>query len=300
MTQAPETLESKELKARKQAIFDNLRALQRTEKRNLSTNFMLIGESKTGKTFTLLTARKPIYHISFDSDNTDCVYNWHKAHPELIELDNRCEVEDPLYPKVYDNYCVILNELIDSGLIHDIGTLYIDSATFLGDSILRKIVHTQKRTMSFHNLDKGKKVRQADYGYLLTTIRDEMNKLTTTPCDVVLTAHLNHDYDEGGSRIASFPMLSGQSKVRVPAVFSENYFMINKRSSEGLQRFFLTQPKGLLEAGSRLSQGGLIDTEEPFRVEMNKDSTEVVDSYGLKDLLKKAGRRWEDNPPFPV
>lgn len=270
---------------RKQALLQQVFTAYNTDKRNESTNWLLAGFSKSGKTFTLKTARKPVAHISFDPNNLDCVKGWMKENPGAVLPFTDCEIEDPSDPIAYIRYREIIGKLIEAQMFENIGTCFVDGLTFLGDAILRRTLKLQKRVRGMNMKQKENAPRKQDYGILLTVLRDEMIQLLTLPCDVVLTAHLNFWTDENILQTRYYPMISGQSREQVPAVFSENYIMMAKRSSQGINRHFLTQPDGLYQAGSRLSEDGKLEIEE---------------KPDFKYILEKVGRRCEDLPLFDM
>ncbi len=255
----------------------------KTDSHNESNNIMIIGFSKAGKTYTLKTCRKPILHISFDSNNLDSVRGWMQENEGAILPYTGCEQDDLHNPIAWKNYINIKGKLLQSGILENIGTLFIDSSTLMGNSMLWQILKKQRRNVDF---DQGKKdkIRQSDWGILLTTMRDEMINLVATPCDVVLTCHLGVDRDEDGDVIGYFPLLSGQSKHMVPAVFSENYIIRVRKTSQGTERYFMIQPTNKYTCGSRFAQDDILEDEEPA---------------DIKAILKKAGRRHEDLPLLP-
>jgi len=258
-----------------------------TSSTNESNNIMIIGFSKAGKTRTsITTCRLPIVYASFDANNLDSVRVWMKENPGAILPYTDCEQDDFKQPTSYNKYIDWKGKLIQSGILEDIGTLIIDSSTFLGNATLWQILKRQGRNIDFtkEKQDKKNRVRQSDWGILLTTMRDEMIHLVATPCDVILTCHLGVEKDDDGDLIGYFPLLSGQSKHMIPAVFSENWVLRSRGSSAQAERFFMIQPKSKYTCGSRFAQDNLLDVEEPAHI---------------KDCLEKAGRRYKDLPLMP-
>jgi len=232
-------------------------------------NFLILGEGGAGKTFSIKTARAPIYVFSFDPQGLLCIDDFIKQENKLIP-DERYQYENPKNPFAYLAYDRQIDFLIREGFFLEIGTCVIDSLTFLSRAMMNYIL----------NKNGQKTERIQDYKLLVRLIRDEMMRLTALPCNVILTGHLTWLLDKDGATVRSQIMTGGSGKIEVPLVFTENYTIITKERPTGILRHFQTEPSNYYPfCKSKLAQGKYINGEEPC---------------DYKHILKKVNKPYED------
>ena len=122
-----------------------------------------------------------------------------------------------------------------------------------------------------------------DYLVQINTLRDAIKLITSLPCDVILTGHVDSEKDEVTGRVTTGVMITGKLKEKLPLLMDEVYMAVTKESSKGVEYSLLTRNTGLYKARTRLGRSGIFDTyEEP----------------NLKVLMEKAGLDASDKPLF--
>lgn len=244
--------------------------------RNTSTNFLLIGDIGSGKSSALSTARMPALVHSFDPGGTSTKelrpLIRSKNNPKgPVIVDTRFEMENAFAPFAWKMWEYEMNKLIQSGIFAHIGTYMLDSMTKWSSACLFQVLKEK-------NLLTTRQATRAVYRMVLDTMVNEMVRLMALPCDVVVTGHIDYSSDETTGQNFAHPMVIGQSRVQIPIVFHEVYFMIVQQiSGGGNKHMFLTQHEGIYKAANRL---GLEKYVEP----------------NIKELLKGAGKPFEDKP----
>ena len=253
---------------------EKLLAMYHDTPRSGSFNFLLLGESGTGKSFLLNTARKPIHLDCFDPGGTKNLVDMIKKG-ELIP-DIRWEEEDPLTPSVFREWEKVMKERITSGYFNHFGTYCLDSSTTWSDAIMNQILKSEGLA--------GQPPRWAhDYVPQKVKIQNWIKLLMKLPCDFILTGHLEGSKDEVTGRMSYRYMTTGKAAITIPLLFDEIYVMDPKTTSSGVEYRILTQSNGTYLARSRMAKKGLLKTyEEP----------------DIKAMLKKCGFPTEDKPLF--
>jgi len=242
--------------------------------RSSSFNFLLLGESGTGKSFLLHTARKPIHLDCFDPGGTKNLIEL-ITKGELIP-DIRWEDEDPANPSVFREWETVMKERIRSGYFNHFGTYCLDSSTTWTDAIMNQILKSEGLA--------GQPPRWAhDYVPQKVKIQNWIKVLMKLPCDFILTGHLEGTKDEVTGRLSYRYMVTGKAQVTIPLLFDEIWVCDPKSTSSGVEYRILTQSNGTYLARSRMAKKGLLKTyEEP----------------NIKAMLKKCGFPTEDKPLF--
>lgn len=239
---------------------------------NESTNFMILGDKGSGKTQLISTCRKPVVMHSFDpgGSKTKALQPFIKSG-EII-VDNRFEKEETFEPFAWQLWEKAYASMIRLKVFDHIGTYVIDSMTGWAAAGINDIF--RQKNIAAKNL------RTTSYTFfrmVLDTLVDEMTRMMALPCDILITAHLTYETDEQTGQVHCYPLVSGQSKERLPIVFDEVYRteVVSKASNNEYR--LLTQNDGFYKCGSRL---GLDKFEKP----------------NIKALLEKGGKRTEDKP----
>lgn len=246
---------------------------------------LITGETNSGKTYLLRTARKPIHIDSFDPGGTKCLR-------DLIEkgdviADTRWENEDPFRPTKFAEWMKATDIRLDIGYFEHFGTYCLDSATTFGESV-----------MGYEMGGKGRAgevpQHRKDYNPQKVHMTNYIKKLMRLPCDFILTGHLReirktiHVDNKTGivrEEVKFRFYTTGQAVVTIPLLFDEIYVLRGKdsRGSEP-KRELLIDSLGEFIARSRLKSKGLLDVVEP---------------PDIKALLKKIGLDWKDKPALP-
>lgn len=242
--------------------------------RSESFNALVLGESGSGKSFLVRTARKPIHIDVFDPGGTINLIDLIKKG-EIVP-DTRWENEDPVAPRAFRDWEIAMKERIKTGYFNHFATYVLDSSTTWSDAIMNQILKTEGL--------QGQPPRWAhDYVPQKVKIQNWIKVLLQLPCDFILTGHLEGTKDEVSGRMSYRYMTTGKASVTIPLLFDEIYVMDPKQSSKGVEYRILTQSTGTHIARSRLARQGLLSQyEEP----------------DIKKMLKKCGFKTEDKPIF--
>jgi hypothetical protein len=245
---------------------------------------LITGESGSGKTFLLSTARFPIHIDSFDAGGTKSIRKW-IASGDII-ADTQWEREDPYDPKVFGEWMRTIDIRLSSGYFNMFGTYALDSASSWGDAVMN------------YQLSKAEHAGEApkwnrDYTPQKTYMINYIKKLMNLPCDFILTGHLKTLEEiigttkEGNDikKISYRFFTTGQAMVTIPMQFDELYVIRGEETSSGVNRQLLIDSQGKYIARSRLKgDGRLSDKEDP----------------NIKKILKKIGLNWEDKPKLEL
>jgi len=237
-------------------------------------SILLLGESGSGKSFLLHTARKPIHLDCFDPGGTKNLKELIKKG-ELVP-DIAWENEDPENPTAFRDWEKVTKERIRTGYFSHFGTYCLDSSTTWTDAIMNQILKSEGLA--------GKPPRWAhDYVPQKVKIQNWIKVLMKLPCDFILTGHLEGSKDEVTGSLSYRYMVTGKAAVTIPLLFDEIYVMDPKSTATGIEYRILTQSNGRHMARSRMAAKGLLTTYE---------------KPDLKNMLKKCGFSTEDKPLF--
>ena len=257
-----------------QASVQKLQTMYKETPESGSYNFLLLGESGTGKSFLLHTARKPIHLDCFDPGGTKNLKELIKKG-ELVP-DIRWEDEDPINPTVFRNWEKTMKERIKSGYFNHFGTYCLDSSTTWSDSIMNQILKSE-------GVAGGPPRWAKDYVPQKVKIQNWIRILMKLPCDFIFTGHLEGNKDEVSGAMSYRYMVTGKAAVTIPLLFDEIYIMDPKSTSGGVEYRILTQANGKYLARSRMAGKGLLSTYE---------------KPDIKNMLKKCGFPTADKPLF--
>lgn len=243
-------------------------------------NVIIHGDIKSGKTTMLKTCRLPILIHSFDPGGTDVLKDEIEAGKVLV--DKRFETDDPYAPTAFRMWMDELARLIKMDFFSHVGTFVIDSVTTWSQIIMYEVIrqavkaNPKKRTI-------GSQPYENDWLPQMQYIENYMRKFLALPCDCVLLGHSEYKMDRDNNIIGDLGlMITGKLRTRVPALFSEVYYLKIKNYQTG-ERELLTQPDYQIMAGTRLGAGGkLLKYERP----------------DFKHILRKVGMSVEDRPLF--
>ena len=246
----------------------------------LAMKIILFGYKGSGKTSFLMTGRKPILIHSFDPGGT--LHMW-KKHSAMIEagdllIDSRFEEENLMQPKSWELWVREYERLEASKFFDGIGTYAIDTLTLMGDNVLNWCKDKDPKYDNDKVPDRRHYHRQVFY------IAEMMKRLTSLPCDVVLTGHAREREDAEGNVRAVELAFTKSGTVKIPAIYEEMYVArtikqpVSPEYPNGVKYVIQTQPDGLRDACTRWGDGKFKQLEEP----------------NLKMLRGKAGLSMED------
>ena len=240
---------------------------------------IVTGETNSGKTYLLRTARKPVHIDSFDPGGTKCLDEYIKRGD--IVVDSSYETEDPFNPTAYAKWKKDTEMRFQIGYYNHFATYCLDSLSTFSDAVMNDVMNAHSRAGETPQHRK-------DYNPQKTAVVNYVRKLMNLPCDFILTGHLREirklihlDTKTGVAReeVKYRLKMTGQAVVTIPLLFDELYILLGKGMPP--KRELITDSLGEYIARSRLKKDKKLDTkEEP----------------DIKALLKKAGMKWEDKP----
>ena len=251
------------------------RELYNNDKKQKSFNALVLGETGSGKTFLLRTARKPVHIDSFDRGGTKCLQK--EGSTELLDgiiADVRFESEDRLEPSMFQIWKTEFERRRKMGYFDNMGTYVIDSSTSWTEVIMNRIL--QKAGIAGHAPRFTK-----DYDPQKIEIYNMLALCLDLSCDFILTGHLEPFVDQVDKTVRYRYMVTGKGAIIIPTKFDEIYSMVPKETSEGVSYRLLTKNTGTYTACSRLAKGGLLD---------------LYEKPDIKGILRKAGMDTSDKP----
>lgn len=249
-------------------------------------SMLVTGETNSGKTFLLRTARKPIHIDSFDPGGTKCLR-------DLIEkgdivADTSWEADDPFNPNTFARWMKSIDIRLQIGYFENFGTYCLDSATTFGDTVMNYQLASKSRAGEAPQ-------HRHDYNPQKVHMTNYIKKLMRISCDFIMTGHLREikklvriDAKTGiATEDIKYRFLTtGQAVVTIPLLFDEIYVLTGKDGrGRDPKREMLIDSLGEYIARSRLKANGLLDATE---------------SPDIKALLKKIGLDWRDKPRLEV
>jgi len=243
---------------------------------------LVTGETNSGKTYLLKTARKPIHIDSFDPGGTKGLLAEIKRGD--IVADTQWEADDPFSPDKFAKWMKAIDIRFTIGYFENFGTYCLDSASTWGDAV-----------MAYGLANKGRagEVPQHRHDYMPQKIHmtNYIKKLMRLPCDFILTGHLRENrkimHIDSKSGVIREEVnyrfhTTGQAVVTIPLLFDEIYVLTGEDGrGRDPKRKMLIDSLGTYIARSRLKGNGKLDAVEP---------------PDIKKLLKKADLNWSDKP----
>lgn len=244
---------------------------------------LITGQTGSGKSYLLRTARFPIHIDSFDPGGTKCLRKW--IDKGDIVADTSWESEDPYSPKVFAKWMKTVDIRLRTGYFEMFGTYSLDSATTWGDAIMN---HQLKAKGDAGGVPRFTRDYHPQKMWMINYIK----KLMSLPCDFFLFGHLDRIEDIIGHDSKGVPrkrhkyrfLVTGKAQITLPLLFDELYVLKGKDSPQGVKRVLLTDAQGEYQARSRLRADGKLEAEE---------------EPDIRKILKKIGFSYEDKPKLP-
>lgn len=233
-------------------------------------NFLIIGQSGTGKTVLTETCPAPTHIDSFDPGGTVSVRA--SIHDNRIIADTSFEREDTKKPWAYRKWASTMHERLQMNYFDWLGTYVLDSLTTFGEAVMNWVLQKNKNMTGTPN--------QQDYLHQMNTIREEIEALTRLPCNVLVTAHVDAVRDELTGQLYGGLLTTGKLKGRLPLYFDEVLYTLAKPSNDGAKYYIVTGLSGIYQARSRLAREG-------------GDNRGLIEP-SIRELLKKGGYPYED------
>jgi len=134
--------------------------------------------------------------------------------------------------------------------------------------------------------EAGDAPQENDWLPQMAFIENYMRKFLSLPCHCILLGHSDQPKDREGNSTGDLGiMITGKLRERIPALFSEIYYLRIKNYKDET-RELLTKPVFGIQAGTRLGRDGKLGKEEPPDIKkiMKKCDIDTKDKPLFKDL----------------
>lgn len=261
---------------------EKIKRMYEEDPRNATFNGIVHGPIKVGKTSLLKTCPKPILVHSFDPGGTDVLKDM-IANGEVL-ADTQFEKEDPFKPKACRLWEDTFNDLCKKNFFDHVGTFALDSMTTWAQVIMYEVI--RRAALKKKDRNPGEAPREQDWLPQMAFIENYMRKFLSLPCHCILMGHSDQPKDREGNATGDLGiMITGKLRERIPALFSEIYYLRMKDFKKET-RELLVKPVYGIQVGTRLGSGGKLDkTEEPdIKKIMEKVGLDTTDKPLLHEL----------------
>lgn len=263
-----------------------LRESYQSDRKQQKINILLEGESGSGKTYILRTARLPIHVDSFDPGGTKSLRSGAiSIESGDIIVDTKYELENPKDPSSFHKWTVDFDRRLKSGYFDQFGTYVLDSSTMFSEAIMNYVLKQAGRAGQTPQ-------RNHDYVPQKTHLTNNLKQVLNLPCDVILTGHLkavddpievtSMDGQTQPKTIMRF-LAVGQAMTTIPLLFDEIWITNVIRGPEGLKYRLLLESTGTYLARSRLLGNFTGKKEQYYEAD-------------IKKTLRLCGMTVEDKP----
>lgn len=193
-------------------------------KRNFNLKFILVGDSKSGKThFCGTYTHGPVHFYMLDPGGEKTLHKLTANRPPecpitvdvfSLRSNSYSDFYKQLQKDEKDGFFQEMSE--KSGLI-----VLPDSLSAANDMALIEVAKLNGRTLS----DQSKPMRIQDWGQLGTWMKTLVSVAIDLPCAVAVIAHLQTETDSNNSVIKRYPMISGQFRSSIGRMFDEVYLL---------------------------------------------------------------------------
>jgi hypothetical protein len=259
-----------------------IKDLYDSDPRNLTFNAIIHGPLKMGKTSLLRTCPKPIFIHSFDPNGTLVLQDMIDSGEVLV--DTRFEKEDPFKPKACRLWEDEFNYLYRKDFFSHVGTFALDSMTTWAQIVMYEVI--RRAAEKKKDREVGGAPQENDWLPQMAFIENYMRKFLSLPCHCILLGHSEQQKDREGNTVGDLGiMITGKLRERVPALFSEIYYL-RMKDYKTETRELLIRPTYGIQVGSRLGHGGKLDKTEPPDIKkiMLKVGIDPSDKPLFKDL----------------
>lgn len=148
-------------------------------------------------------------------------------------------------------------------------TLIVDSMSPFNESVVTLALAENNRLNLSKSWEGWKKdrltvrpTRVQDYGAAANLTLQFVTELRKLPKNIVITAHQYNDTDDDGNILSIQPLLIGQARSNVPALFDEVWYAHTAGSKEKTEFLFQTLPGAKRICGSRLGCLEAVETAD--------------------------------------
>ena len=226
------------------------------EVRGEHKNFLVYGNTGSGKSHSLATAPRPLLIHSFDPGGCNLPAIKKGVDDGSIIVDTRWENEDPRNPFVYKDWMVDTSQLIKEKIFGTIFKSYaIDSVTNWVEAMWNFIQKSENKLGQTGELQQYMKQQ--------IHIRDHLKILCNLPCHTVFLGHMELKQDETTMKFFAGLMVSGKLQVKMPLMFDEVYIAEANPTPKGTEFVWRMKPEGVYRnVRTRMGSGIFESTEK--------------------------------------
>jgi len=212
---------------------------------------LLYGPPKVGKTLLAATFPPPVCFIDTDNGMLSVL-----THGKTAERAKAGQIFWTTVQKdaSYADLCDEIAKVGELATAQKVRTVVFDSATTLGDIILKHILLASKKR-------PGQIATFDDWESQKNVLLSIFHQAFAWPCHVVIICHEQTEKDDLLGSIHVLPMLTGNLRHKLPIHFDEVWHLMIDKNEEGKKEFWVETAgdQKLLGCGSRL---GLTETIE--------------------------------------
>jgi len=265
----------------------------REASQSVKHRLMLVGPTGSGKTAQIWTLPGKRFAYVFDPNTLPtirgCDVDYELFLPEVHEVDwslkgfNKGSKSDrpkrAPEPTLYKDFTENFNEKYDAGFFSQYDWLILDSVTFLHRSCMDRTLWLNGRYGDVEDI--------SDYRVVGSKLTDVFNSITSLPCHIFATGHLNTYQNDKTKKITTEIYLPGKARNIVPLMMT-NVWMTKVEEQDGEMRYYVRtrpDPRGLVDIRCCFSN---LEIEEDVTLE-RFDGT-----GGVGALLELAEKEWNN------
>jgi|SRR5262245_247277 len=217
---------------------------------------MLVGPTGSGKTAQIWTLPGKKFAYVFDPNTLPtirgCDVDYEMFLPEVHEVDwslkgfNKGSKSDrpkrAPEPTLYKDWTENFNEKYDGGFFSGYNWLILDSVTFLHRSCMDRTLWLNGRYGDIEDI--------SDYRVVGSKLTDVFNSVTSLPCNIFATGHLNTYQNDKTKKVTTEIYLPGKARNIIPLMMTNVWMTKTEEDDDGKMRYFVRtkpEPRGLVD-----------------------------------------------------
>ncbi len=192
---------------------------------------ILLGTSGSGKTSMLNTLPGKVFVFIFDPNSLNSLHRpdieYELFLPDISDVDLNIKLlrkgtsgqalgdmtKRKFEPTTYTKWEEFLEEKLEENWFEQFDFICFDSFTTWADMVMDRV--------QFLNGHSGKQPEQDDWAIQIDTIKRAWRIITTLPCNIICTAHIEMQKDDLSGKVYNRIMFPGRLRTRLPILFSD-------------------------------------------------------------------------------
>lgn len=223
---------------------------------SIKHRIMLVGPTGSGKSAQIWSLPGKKFAYIFDPNTIPtirgCDVDYEMFIPTLDEVDwtlkgfNKGSKSDKpkrrVEPTVYDDFCDNFNSKFDDGFFEQYAWVVIDSVTFLHRACMDRTLYLNGRFGDIEDI--------SDYRVVGSKLTDVFNSLTSLPCHLYATGHLNTYQNDKTKKVTTEIYLPGKARNIIPLMMTNVWMTKTEDTDDGRLRYYVRtkpEPRGLVD-----------------------------------------------------